>query len=119
MGDAIELGDEEVDVELSLSSEAFGDETSSGTTDALRFFINELSTLNDLRGMTIGVIIIFILPGFFLLHESKCSIVGMIYVLVGILSFLVSAYSFVGTKFYDLTPMEIPKYIPTSGNITR
>ena len=85
----------------------------------LAVFINELSTLNDLRGMTIGVIIIFILPGFFLLHESKCSIVGMIYVLVGILSFLVSAYSFVGTKFYDLTPMEIPKYIPTSGNITR
>ena len=85
----------------------------------LAVFINELSTLNDLRGMTIGVIIIFILPGFFLLHESKCSIVGMIYVLVGILSFLVSAYSFVGTKFYDLTPMEIPKYIPTSGNVTR
>ena len=82
---------------------------------ALAVFINELSTLNDLRGMTIGVIIIFVLPGCFLMRKNKCSFVGIIYITVGIISFAVSAYSFVGTKFYGLEPLPIPKYI----NVTK
>ena len=81
----------------------------------------ELSTLNDLMGLTAGVAVIFLMPGLFLRSRSRGGKgdaaapetqgrgAAALYVAVAAASFCLCVYSFVGSEYLRVATRAAPE----------
>eukprot|EP00908_Phaeocystis_cordata_P009860 Transcript_20670.p1 GENE.Transcript_20670~~Transcript_20670.p1 ORF type:complete len:521 (-),score=134.30 Transcript_20670:167-1603(-) len=87
---------------------------------ALALGIDELSTLNDLMGLSAGVAVIFVLPAACLWcsaaagAQPRLKALSLIYLVVGLLSFALCAYSFVGSEWLGVAVRPAPGWHPPS-----